>query len=213
MAYSSIYERRPPTDFTGRLPRVAPYADMGMAVDPYADPGNAMPHVTPEEANPARHNYGVERIGGQQNQLMDPNLVSAYHRQQLNALLAGPFDEMADHPKSTARVPQYSMRDTPYYQLIPPITGRETTAPVMSNEARRDADIHRQMAEINQQMAEMRSRPGFNINMLMPLMAQYKALADRSPTMLQTRRNTEARKAVPDDVAAILRGIENAGRR
>jgi hypothetical protein len=31
--------------------------------------------------------------------------------------------------------------------------------------------------------------------------------------MLQARRNTEARKAVPDDVAAILRGIENAGRR
>jgi type IV secretory pathway VirB10-like protein len=37
---------------------------MGMAVNPYADPGNAMPHVTPEEANPVRHNYGVERISG-----------------------------------------------------------------------------------------------------------------------------------------------------
>jgi hypothetical protein len=90
MAISSIYERQPPADFTGRLYRGAINADPRMAVDPYADPGNAMPHVTPEEANPARHNYGVERIGGGQNALTHPLLLDAYHAQQRNALLPAP---------------------------------------------------------------------------------------------------------------------------
>jgi len=95
MAISSIYERQPPADFTGRLYRGAINTDPRMAVDPYADPGNAMPHVTPEEANPARHNYGVERIGGGQNALTHPLLLEllrqrpdlAKHFMQQNQLM------------------------------------------------------------------------------------------------------------------------------
>jgi len=222
MAISGAYYRPPQrTDWQSSMERargpIYGDADPRMVVQPYADPGNALPNieqrllVQPEQN--AMEVPDIWRVGGPN--ALGPQLMQQTYAEPMarNALLAGPFDDLADYPKSTARVPQYSMRDTPYYQLIPPITGNETTAPVMSNEAARDADVQRQLAEISQQMAEMTRRPGFTMSMLKPLLDRRAALANSSPTMLQARRETEARKAVPDDVAAIMRGIENAGRR
>ena len=218
MAISGPFYRapEPARDWTWRLPpnRAGVEADPGMEIRP-PDGSYSMRRVGEENLSqmPGQEVGGWLPASGPNAlgpQLMQQTYVDPMAR---NALLAGPFDEMADYPKSTARVPQYSMRDTPYYQLIPPITGRETTAPVMSNEARRDADVQRQMAALSQQMAEMQSRPGFTMSMLMPLLKQHQALADSSPTVLQARRDAAGRKAVPDDVAAIMRGIENAGRR
>lgn len=48
-------------DWTSRLRRGDIGADPGMRLEPpEADP--AMPHVLPGEANPARHEYGVEPV-------------------------------------------------------------------------------------------------------------------------------------------------------
>jgi hypothetical protein len=95
MAISSIYERRPEPDFAGRLKRpemrgpAYSTADPGMVVQPYADPGNALPNidkpnlVQPEQQGMVQQD--IWRVGGQ-NALMQPGMLDVYQAQQRNAL-------------------------------------------------------------------------------------------------------------------------------
>jgi hypothetical protein len=100
------------------------------------------------------------------------------------------------------------MRDTPWEQYIPPITGNETTPPVRSREQMQDAETQRKMAEITQQQAAMARQPNFDVNAMVPLASEYNRLAATSPSVLQGRRMREQQAAVPGDADAMLQAIQ-----
>jgi hypothetical protein len=117
-------------------------------------------------------------------------------------------DMLMPYPTSTAKVPLDRMRDTPWEQYIPPITGNETTPPVRSREQMQDAETQRKMAEITQQQAAMARQPNFDVNAMVPLASEYNRLAATSPSVLQGRRMREQQAAVPGDADAMLQAIQ-----
>jgi hypothetical protein len=117
-------------------------------------------------------------------------------------------DMLMPYPVHTAKVPPDRLPDTPWRMDIPPITGNETTPPVVSNEAAQDKLRQAKMFELMRQTGELASKPNFDPAAMQTLIDQSKALANASPAVAQGRRLREVKENTPIDADVMMKAIE-----
>lgn len=114
-------------------------------------------------------------------------------------------DMLMPYPVHTAKVPPDRLPDTPWRMDIPPITGDQTTAPVVSNEAAAEVGRLKQMRDLTQQITGSLSDPV----RLKALNDQYQVLAAQSPTLQSGGRLRTIKENAPIDADVMMKAIEN----
>lgn len=144
-----------------------------------------------------------------------PNNYDGIIREVLNSTAPtarGDESALVDYPKTTAKVPQDRMRDTPWVQEIPPITGNERDTRVFSDKEWALELLYKKMEQARQMYGIV---PDETRRQNLTNAAGAYDLGKLDPTLpanIQSQRLEKEGAQAPIDASVMMKAIENRQR-